>query len=310
MSANEDLEGASNIMMYCAACGIGGAGDIKLKNCTACNLVRYCSVKCQKEHRPKHKKECKKRAAELRDEILFKQPESSDLGDCPICCIPLPIDSQYSTLMACCCKLVCNGCNIANQIREIQESIENKCPFCRHPAPDNKKEAKKNLMRRIEVNSNDPAAMRQMGQFCSKEGDHRGAFEYWSKAAELGNAGAHHLLSIMYDRGEGVKKDEKKVVFHLEQAAIGGNPFARSNLAKIETLNGRKERAVKHLIIAANLGDDDALESLKLAYGKGLISKEDFAAALRGHQAAVNATKSPEREAAEAYFQWQEKQQS
>mmetsp|Transcript_8934 Transcript_8934/g.15178 ORF Transcript_8934/g.15178 Transcript_8934/m.15178 type:complete len:93 (-) Transcript_8934:217-495(-) len=81
MSANEDLEGASNMMMYCAACGIAGADDIKLKKCTACKSVRYCGVKCQKEHRPKHKKECKNRAAELRDEILFKQPESRDLGD-------------------------------------------------------------------------------------------------------------------------------------------------------------------------------------------------------------------------------------
>ena len=96
---------------------------------------------------------------------------------------------------------------------------------------------------------NDPAAMRQMGQYCYYEGDHRGAFENFSKGAELGNAGAHYLLSSLYDKGEGVKKDEKKEVFHLEQAAIGGNPFARNNLAKLETLNGRKERAVKHLII-------------------------------------------------------------
>jgi TPR repeat protein len=90
----------------------------------------------------------------------------------------------------------------------IQESIENKCPFCRHPAPDNYEEVKINLMRRIEVN--DPAAMRQMGQFCYIEGDHRGAFEYCSKAAELGNAGAHYLLSFMYDKGEGVEKDKKR----------------------------------------------------------------------------------------------------
>ena len=68
------------------------------------------------------------------------------------------------------------------------------------------------------------------------------------KAAELGNAIAHYLLSILYDKGEGVKKDEKKVVFHLEQAAMGGNPFARNSLPKLETLNGRHDRAVKHNI--------------------------------------------------------------
>ncbi len=37
---------------------------------------------------------------------------------------------------------------------------------------------------------------------------------------------------------------------------------------------------------------------LKQCYTDGHVSKEDFAAALRAHQAAVDATKSPQREAA------------
>jgi len=56
---------------------------------------------------------------------------------------------------------------------------------------------------------------------------------------------------------------------------------------------------VKHWIIAANLGNDRSLEELKDCYREGLVSKDDFAAALRVHQAAVDATKSPQREAAE-----------
>jgi len=71
--------------MCCAACGIKEVDDIKLKNCNACYLVKYCSIECQKNHRKQHKKECKERMAELREELLFKQPESSHLGDCPIC---------------------------------------------------------------------------------------------------------------------------------------------------------------------------------------------------------------------------------
>jgi hypothetical protein len=67
--------------------------------------------------------------------------------------------------------------------------------------------------------------------------------------------------------------------------------------------NGRYERAFKHFIIAAKLGDDDSLTALKLGYKKGDVSKEDFAAALRGHQAAVDATKSPQREKGEAFLQ-------
>ena len=41
------------------------------------------------------------------------------------------------------------------------------------------------------------------------------------------------------------------------------------------------------------------LEMLKKVYKAGLVSKEDFAAALRAHQTAVDATKSPQREAAD-----------
>ena len=61
----------------CASCGIAEIDDIKLKDCDGCDLVKYCSDECQLEHTSEHKGECKKRAAELREELLFKQPESS-----------------------------------------------------------------------------------------------------------------------------------------------------------------------------------------------------------------------------------------
>eukprot|EP00984_Skeletonema_dohrnii_P018412 scaffold8594_cov81-Skeletonema_dohrnii-CCMP3373.AAC.1 len=288
----------SDDMMRCAACGITGADDIKLKKCNACKSVRYCGVKCQKDHRPQHKRACKKRAAELRDELLFKQPESSHYGDCPICCLPLSLDEKKSTMMACCSKIICTGCAHANAIRELERKIEQKCPFCRHPPPKSQAEARKNNMKRFEAN--DPAAIFQMGARRYSEGDFDGAFEYWTKAAELGNSVAHNNLSILYRDGKGVEKDKKKELHHLEEAAIGGHPDARHNLGCLENRDGRRARAVKHWIIAAKLGDDDSLETLKDAFGKGYVSKEDFAATLRGHQAAVDATKSPQRDEAEA----------
>ncbi len=56
---------------------------------------------------------------------------------------------------------------------------------------------------------------------------------------------------------------------------------------------------MKHWIIAAKLGYDGSLNAIKEGYKEGFVSKEDFAAALRGHQSAVDATKSPQREVAE-----------
>ena len=80
----------------CASCGIAEIDDIKLVPCDECDLVQYCSDECREDHNPEHEDECKKRAAELRDELLFKQPESTHEGDCPICCLPLPLDETKS----------------------------------------------------------------------------------------------------------------------------------------------------------------------------------------------------------------------
>jgi hypothetical protein len=293
---------AETDMMCCASCGIAEVDDIKLKRCT-CKLVRYCSAKCQREHRSHHKRECKKRLAELRDEILFKQPESSHLGDCPICCLPLPL-STVARAMPCCSKLICNGCTHANMLREREDMLEHSCPFCRHAVIHavsmSDEKVKVDIMKRIEAN--DPVAMSmcQMSLILYAEENYSVALKYLTKAAELGNMEAHYNLACRYDDGKGVEKDKKKEIFHLEQAAIGGHHLARYMLGCEEFFNGKIERAKKHWIIAANLGLDDSIEALKQGYAVGHVSKEEFAAALRAHQAAVDATKSSQREAADA----------
>jgi hypothetical protein len=78
----------------CANCGKAEVDEVRLKICTACKLVKYCSVDRQKNHRPQHKKACKKRATEIRDDHLFTQPDGSCYGECPICCLPLPLDAS------------------------------------------------------------------------------------------------------------------------------------------------------------------------------------------------------------------------
>eukprot|EP00985_Skeletonema_marinoi_P010150 scaffold4785_cov133-Skeletonema_marinoi.AAC.1 len=126
MSADKEAPEAEgrNAYSYCAACGIAEIDNILLNECNHCKSVRYCGVKCQKEHRPWHKEEYKKRVAELRDELLFKQPESSHHGDCPICCIPLSLDPRKATFFPCCSKVICNGCEYANLRREIGGSLQ------------------------------------------------------------------------------------------------------------------------------------------------------------------------------------------
>ena len=290
-------------LMCCASCGIAEVDDVKLTQCSdnhfgglGCDLVRYCSDKCQEDHCLEHEEACKKRAAELRDEILFKQPEGTHLGDCPICSLPLPLEQRKSMLQSCCSKVICNGCSFANNLRHLQDKIKTKCPFCRHRLPKTMEEFNKNLKKRVAAN--DPTALWQMGTIYRDEGDYDDAFKYFAKAADLGDVSAHFLLSAMYMKGEGVEKDEKKVIYHLEEAAIAGHPDARYALGVLEGEGGRIDRANKHHIIAANLGYDESIQQLKNCYKNGDICKDEYARALRSYQAAVDATKSPQREAA------------
>eukprot|EP00985_Skeletonema_marinoi_P023219 scaffold15294_cov101-Skeletonema_marinoi.AAC.2 len=260
---------------------------VDTSECTDCDLVRYCSDECQKEHESQHVEACKKRAAELRDELLFKQPESSHIGDCPICMLPLPLDKTKSTLHSCCSKVICNGCYFANYVRETKGSLQQRCPFCRKPASSTEEETGERRMKRVEAN--DPLAILTQGQVQLKKGDAPKAFEYMMKAAELGDAEAHFMLAQLYHGGHGVEKDE---------AAIGGHPEARTHLGLAEWDNENYERAVKHFIIAAKLGHDDSIKVLMESYKGGLVKKEVLDAALRAHQSAVDATKSSQREAA------------
>ena len=105
----------------------------------------------------------------------------------------------------------------------------------------------------------------------------------------------------MYRFGHGVVNDKKNEVYHLEKAAIAGNPYARHNLGCYESERRKYERAVKHWIIATNLGHEGSMQNVKEAYRCGLVSKEYFDSALRGHQAAIDATTSSQRDEAEAF---------
>ncbi len=278
----------------CASCGIAALDNVKLKKCT-CDLVKYCSDGCREDHLVEHEEECKEKMNELHDKKLFTQPDSSCYGDCPICFLPLSLDLSKSTMKSCCSKMICNGCDYAHD-----KSGSKSCPFCREPVPKNMEEIDKRRMKRVEAN--DPVELSQMGTTRYHEGDRDKAVAYWKAAAELGDVDAHCILGCMNENGGGVEKDEEKAVHYYEVAAIGGNPYARHNLGCIEEKNGSMERAVKHFIIAANLGYKKSTKALWRHYKHGNITKDALEATLRAHQAALDATKSPQREAVEAVY--------
>ena len=251
-------------------------------------------------HGKNEKESEQEKAAVSHDEILFMQPESTHLGECPICFLPLPIDPCKSSLYSCCSTLLCKGCSRANKRREVEKKLPHKCPFCRKRVPRSEKEVNVNNMKRVAAN--DAVAIQEEGKTHYQQENFKDAFDCWTKAAELGNVDALYLLSLLFRDGRGVEKNEKMETFVLEKAAIAGHVGARFALAHHEnSRRGRLERAVKHLIIASSLGCENSMKALKRFYADGKVDKGAFSVALRAHQDALNAMKSPHREEQDRY---------
>ena len=288
-------------VVVCANCGKEGDN---LKACTACELVKYCNRECQIAHRPQHKKECRKRAAELHDEKLFKQPPPK-YGDCPICFIRMPSLGSGSSYFACCGKAICSGC-IHAPVYDDQgnEMIEKICPFCRVPAANSEEEYVERLNKRVEAG--DFIAIGKLGGYyaAGENGfpqDYTKALELWHRAADLGYARAYCNIGWAYLHGSGVNADKKKSIYYFELAAMGGSVLAQSNLGLNEGIVGNYDRALKHFMIAVRSGNNDSLKNIKELYKCGHATKEDYTKALQAYQAYLGEIKSPQRDKAAAF---------
>jgi hypothetical protein len=234
----------------CAQCGKDEGGDVSLKTCTSCKAVKYCDAACQRNHWPKHKKSCKQRAAELRDEALFKDPPPKE--DCPICFIPMPLrlfscatlpgatrlsipihdfaiahemlkDEDMELYYPCCGKEICKGC-----VHSFSKTDnDDKCPYCNSDRVDKTDEEDvEEAIKRVEAN--DPVAMCIMANFYrfgegGLQQDEERAMELFTRAADLGYYKARLNIGNFYYRGG----DMKKAKFHFEAAAMAGHEVAR-----------------------------------------------------------------------------------
>ncbi|EJK53252.1 hypothetical protein THAOC_27344 [Thalassiosira oceanica] len=287
----------------CANCGKTGSDAVKLKNCTACRLVKYCGVDCQRAHRKKHKKACKQRVAELKDEQLYSQGHERPEGDfCPICTLPIPLPMEdHAIFMPCCTKMICHGCAVAAQKRGMFD-----CAFCRTSPSVNDTDTLAKIQTR--VLKKDPDATNFLGQkyFWGMNGlqkDMRRAVELWKEAAELGSIAALYSLGNAYYDGDGVQEDKAKVTQFWTKAAMQGHVLARANLGWLEKGKGNHDRAVRHWLISAKMGDKDSVENINKLFIAGVARKEQFAEALKGYQDAVEEMKSHDRDEAKAILE-------
>jgi len=256
----------------------------------------------------KAKKECKRRAAELYDEALFKDPPAKE--DCPICFLPMPMklicclslppatvssvpiydfavdkeDMGMEAYYPCCGKSICRGCEYSFYESEKIDT----CQFCKAErigtvdTEGKSVEYQLRLMKRVEANDAGAMCVLAHNYHYGERGlqqDWAKALELYARAAEFGSSQAHFFMGIIY-RQEG---DLKKAKFHYEAAAMAGHEDARCKIGVMEYeswrhggmeyQSGHLERAVKHLRIAASVGDHGAMHTLRTFFEAGVVSR-------------------------------------
>ena len=313
-------DSAGSTAQCCAECGEEGGAS--LKACKACMSVKYCNAMCQHKHWSTHKKICKQRAAELRDEALFKDPPPKE--DCPICFLPMPVkllccisllpatllsvpiydyafvnqelelgDTDMEGYYPCCGKSICRGC-----VDSFYKSGNiGKCPYCK--AERRKKtdeEMVEEMTKRVEAN--DPVSICVLANSYHHgvgfQQDHARAIVLYAKAAELGCSQAHYYLGELYENGG----DLKKAKFHREAAAMAGHEVARYSLGCMDHTSGHQDRALKHWKISASAGYYHSMQILIILFNQGIVSRDSVDSTLTSYNNSCAEMRSEARNAA------------
>lgn len=111
-----------------------------------------------------------------------------------------------------------------------------------------------------------------LGLLCEAEGNYEDAFEYYSEAAELGDARAQNALGCLYDEGKGVSENRQSSWQWFELAAKQGLVEAMTNMgARLITQDGEAFNVgTQYLRQAAEAGNQLAIH---------LVSQIDMAIA-------------------------------
>jgi len=231
------------------------------------------------------------------DDALFKDPPPKE--DCPICMLPMPyvqdLGGVRTIYQPCCGKTLCWGCYFAEHEEVVKGNLKPWCSLCRVPSAYSEDEEVKRYKRRMDVN--DAEAFYELGclYYSGLEGlpkDLNKAVKLWKQAADLGSINAHCELADSYCAGnKGLEEDMEKADHHWKIAAIGGHEEARYMLGVRAGEIFNDDDAIKHYMISAKSGYDEALKLVGIWYKHGLATKDQYASTLRAYQDTVNEMK-------------------
>ena len=238
-------------------------------------------------------------------------------GECPLCCVPLPVafGSQDSVFLECCGKRICSACHFESSRAVRQENLNRKssrtnksarkdkvllCAFCRSPttagnsrqqryaqSQDRKKEC--GLGTRYAMNV---IGSRHLSGRYGTAKDLQKAADLFQHSVKLGSTlGCAALGTFYIDGSYGLSQDETKARELLELAANNGSPhcFASSfeSIGVLEMNNGNSELALRYWRVIAAAGHDGAMKRLWKCYHSGQMSKASLEDVLRMQQASI-----------------------
>lgn len=238
----------------------------------------------------------------ISDNDLFKDPPPQE--ECPICFLPIPCHPSVfgvaKEYQLCCGKMACSAC---------MDFYRVKCPFCTTPPVHLGKELLERCKTRIDIL--DERAFVELA-FVYRDGkwgltsDYKHSLDLLYQAAELAlfsvdkplfeSSTAHFSIANAYLHGIGVEKNTRKSTYYWKLAAMGGHELARYNLGVRAELDDNLNRAMKHYMIAAKAGYNDALAKVGKGHKAGYVSKDDYVSTLRAFKVSRDNMSSNQRE--------------
>lgn len=239
----------------------------------------------------------------ISEDELWKPHPPTD--DCPLCCVPLPLESTKRVYFPCCSMQVCYACSFEHHRSVKKLNREQTCAFCRAPSVDRAlclKQYEKRLLK------DDADAIMNLGMLYlegkSVQKDEAKALSLVQRAADLGSSNALTYLGRLCMKMEGMPGfyGNGKCRDYLEQASKKGSVDARMALAHLELRDGNVDLAIKHYCLAAEAGDKAALKEIRKQVYEKNLAESDLNRIVRAHNKARDEMNSEQRERYEAFM--------